>query len=83
MYPSIVANRPQNRPVPSVLDQCVAEQRYVRQSMVRTLMYAQVRRQTRGGPGLSGSEALALLLSSTPPAVPDARDMQAGVREAN
>ncbi len=29
---------------PSLLDQCVVEQEYVRQSMTRTLLYAQVRR---------------------------------------
>lgn len=39
----IVDNKPDNRPVPSVLEQCVAEQRYVRESMTRTLLYAQVR----------------------------------------
>jgi H+-transporting ATPase len=40
--PQIIDNKPGNRPVPTVLNQCVAEQRYVRQSMTRTLLYAQV-----------------------------------------
>lgn len=35
-------NKPDNRPYPTVLEQCIAEQRYVRESMTRTLLYAQV-----------------------------------------
>ncbi len=34
----------ETNPPPSLLDQCVVEQEYVRQSMTRTLLYAQVRR---------------------------------------
>ena len=45
-YHDIATNKPGNRPVPTVLEQCVAEQRYVRESMTRTLLYAQVRLST-------------------------------------
>jgi hypothetical protein len=50
VYPNLRDNFPDNGVVPTVLAQCQAEQRYVRESMTRTLMYAQV---SRGSPSLS------------------------------
>lgn len=44
VYPNLRDNFPDNGVVPTVLAQCQAEQRYVRESMTRTLMYAQVSR---------------------------------------
>lgn len=44
MYPDLTDNFPGNGVIPTVLEQCQAEQRYVRESMTRTLLYAQVSR---------------------------------------
>jgi H+-transporting ATPase len=42
VYPNLRDNFPDNGVVPTVIAQCQAEQRYVRESMTRTLLYAQV-----------------------------------------
>lgn len=48
VYKDLLVNFPGNGVVPTVLEQCQAEQRYVRESMTRTLLYAQVNSKAVG-----------------------------------